>query len=137
MEGAKLLAIASAALPDSLNRAIEVGAKGLVLKEQCVETLFRAIERVHAGEIWFDRKHLISLIEKVSSTPGSDVLKLNQLTRRELDVVRLVGSGLKNREIAERLFISERTVRAHLESIFQKLRVKDRVGLAIWSVNMR
>src|SRR5262245_29078364 len=51
----KILALASAALPDSFTRAIEVGAKGLVLKEQCVETLVKAIKRVHAGEICFDK----------------------------------------------------------------------------------
>jgi DNA-binding NarL/FixJ family response regulator len=133
----KILALASAAMPDSFTRAIEVGAKGLVLKEQCVETLVKAIKQVHAGEICFDKQHLLSLIEKYNQSDDADEVKLSQLTRREVDVARLVGNGLKNRQIAERLFISERTVRSHLESIFQKLQVKDRVGLAIWSVKIK
>ena len=133
----KILALASAALPDSFTRAIEVGAKGLVLKEQGVETLFKAIKQVHAGEICFDKQSLLSLLEKYNPSGDADEVKLSQLTRREVDVARLVGSGLRNRQIAERLFISERTVRSHLESIFQKLQVKDRVELAIWSVKIK
>ncbi len=136
-QGVKILALASAALPDSFKRAIEVGAKGLALKEQSAETFVKALKRVHTGEIWFDKQRLLSLIEKYNTTGDSDEMRLSQLTRRELEVVRFVSLGLKNRQVAERLFISERTVRSHLESIFHKLQIQDRVELVIWAVKSK
>jgi DNA-binding NarL/FixJ family response regulator len=111
---------------------------GLVLKEKPGDVLLKAIERVHAGEIWIDRTVIASVITEMTrhsngEEQDSEEYKINSLTAREREVVTLVGEGLKNRDIAARLFISETTVRHHLTSIFDKLGVSDRFELAIYA----
>ena len=118
-------------------RAVRSGAMGLVLKEKAAEYLLKAIEKVHAGEAWLDRSLTASVINKFSRQGRSgetddEEAKIASLTEREREVVTLVGEGLKNKQIAERLFISETTVRHHLTSIFSKLDVASRFELIIF-----
>jgi two-component system nitrate/nitrite response regulator NarL len=119
--------------------AMRVGAMGVVLKDKSAETLIKAIERVHAGEVWLDRSALGRFFSE-RSHPDSDnekrnpeAAKIRSLTEREREVVTLIGEGLKNKQIAERLFISETTVRHHLTSVFSKLDVSDRLELVIYA----
>ncbi len=113
-------------------RALTLGATGLVLKEQSAEILLSAIERVYQGEVWIDRSLLAELMT-------SDALKvsgpIDSLTQREREIIGAVGLGLRNKQIAERFFISERTVHNHLSSIFRKLEVGDRLELALYAGN--
>jgi DNA-binding NarL/FixJ family response regulator len=121
-------------------QAARLGARGLVHKAKAAEVILKAIERVHAGEVWFDQ-HLISgmLSEMAHSgrRKGGDkeAAKITSLTRREQEVVGLVCEGLKNRQISERLFISETTVSHHLTSAFSKLGVTDRLELVVYAYN--
>jgi two-component system, NarL family, nitrate/nitrite response regulator NarL len=115
-------------------RAMHLGAMGLVLKEKAAE----AIEKVHAGEVWFDRVmmgHMISQLSRPALTPKSkpEAQKIASLTEREREITALIGEGLKNKLIANRLFISETTVRHHLTSVFDKLGVSDRLELIIYA----
>jgi two-component system nitrate/nitrite response regulator NarL len=113
-------------------RAIRRGAVGLVLKQQSSETLVKAIHKVHAGEAWLDRGFVASLIAATrwpTQSLPSDNAQFSTLTPREREVCSLLVTGLKNRQIAERLFISEITVRNHVASVFGKLGVTDRFGL--------
>jgi DNA-binding NarL/FixJ family response regulator len=109
---------------------------GVVLKEKAAETLLRAIERVHAGEVWLERAMMASVLSQMtraSQQPDPEAAKIATLTTREREVIALIGEGLRNRQIAERLFISETTVRHHLTSIFAKLEVADRLELVIYA----
>jgi DNA-binding NarL/FixJ family response regulator len=119
-------------------RAFKLGAKGVVLKDSARETLMQAIHTVCTGQVWVDPRMAGVLVEELShlgpggaSATGRDE---NGLTERELEIVRLVASGYKNKEVAVTLTISERTVKTHLTNIFQKLGVRDRVGLVMYAL---
>lgn len=117
-------------------RAIALGAHGLVLKDQAFEVLFKAIERVHAGEMWIERNLMAEVIADMNTArhqPDPEVAKIATLSPREREVIEFLARGLKNKQIAAQLFISETTVRHHLTSIFQKLEVTDRVELVIYA----
>jgi DNA-binding NarL/FixJ family response regulator len=93
---------------------------------------------VHAGEVWLDRFLTSKLIvtmrgSQKSAKAQEQEASVEKLTEREREIVSLVGEGLKNKQIADRLFISEVTVRHHLTSIFEKLKVSDRLELLIFA----
>jgi len=115
--------------------AVALGAMGVVQKHQSGDTLRRAIERVHAGEVWLDRQTTASLLRGLQRSGGDDPedAKIRSLTKRELEVIALVGRGLKNGAIALRLSISQATVRNHLTSILGKLDLADRFELAFYA----
>ena len=119
-------------------QAVRLGAVGILAKEHAPESLLRAVERVHAGESWLDRSTTATLLAELtgqgkSSRVDPEAEKIASLSPREREVIDLVMEGLRNREIAQRLFISEATVRHHLTSIFEKLQVSDRVALTIYA----
>jgi two-component system, NarL family, nitrate/nitrite response regulator NarL len=126
--------------PEGNLRAVRLGAMGLVHKNEPAEVLLKAIERVAAGEVWINRAMMARVIDgfwnpsKIQpKTIDPETTRIAALTDREREVVGLIGEGLRNRQIAERLKISEITVRHHLTSIFDKLGVSDRFELAIYS----
>lgn len=119
-------------------KCLRSGVNGLVLKEKNAEVLFKAIESVHKGEFWFDRvsmrqtiRELVNEKQMLYETPR--VAAHNILTEREKQVVDLVCKGLKNKDIADKLFITETTIRHHLSSIFEKLNLTSRLELVIYS----
>ena len=115
-------------------RALRSGAKGFVQKDQNGDLVLRAIQKVHEGEIWFDRSTIGAAVTRLIEGDGDEQAQpLGTLTARERDITRLVGEGLKNDAIAQRLFISEKTVRNHLTVIFDKVGVRDRLHLAIYA----
>jgi two-component system nitrate/nitrite response regulator NarL len=117
--------------------AIQMGAMGVVLKEDAAELLIKAIEKVYLGEVWLDRLTLGSLIweltNRVKDTMDPEKRKMSTLTEREKEVITLISEGLKNKQIAERLFISQTTVTHHLSSIYSKLGVSDRLELVVYA----
>jgi DNA-binding NarL/FixJ family response regulator len=124
--------------PDVQRRAILLGAMGLVSKQKAADTVIRAIEKVYAGEVWLDRAMIASILnDRVNASVAPDqnieTLRIAKLTEREREVIRLIGEGIKNRQIAERMYISEATVRHHLTSVFAKLGVADRFELVIYA----
>ena len=118
-------------------KAAQHGAMGVVLKEDAADLLLKAIEKVYKGEAWLDRITLGNLIFQMSSQEKETVdprtRKIASLTERERQVIALIAEGLKNRQIAERLFISHVTVTHHLSSIYGKLGVSDRLELVIYA----
>lgn len=120
---------------ESQRRAIMAGAMGVVLKEHAAEVLIKAINKVHQGEVWLDRSLLGSVLNEMTQAPeiDPDIAKIASLTDRERQVVALVAEGLKNKQIGERLSITETTVTHHLSSIFSKLQVSDRLELVIYA----
>lgn len=120
---------------ESQRQAMRAGAMGIVLKEHAVEVLIKAIKKVHHGEVWLDRLTMGSVLQEMTEEKPADPdqEKISSLTEREREVVTLVGEGLKNKQIAARLFISETTVTHHLSSVFSKLEVSDRLELIIYA----
>ena len=119
-------------------QAVLAGAMGIVKKEKAAEVLISAIERVCAGDAWLDPSLVAGVLTEMTGAGKTrkgdpETEKIATLTNREREVVALVGEGIKNKEIANRLFISETTVRHHLTSIFDKLSVADRVELLIYA----
>jgi DNA-binding NarL/FixJ family response regulator len=120
------------------HQAVNLGVMGVVRKEEGSQTLLKAIRKVHAGEIWLDRTMIASVITNLTrgrSHPKVDpeAQKISQLSEREREVIALIGHGLKNKQIADKLSISEVTVRHHLTSIYSKLEVSDRLELIIYA----
>ena len=120
---------------ESQRQAMRAGAMGIVLKEDAVEVLIKAIKKVHHGEVWLDRQTMGSVLQEMTEEKrvDPDQEKIASLTEREREVVSLVGEGLKNKQIAAKLFISETTVTHHLSSVFSKLAVSDRLELIIYA----
>jgi len=124
--------------PEIHRRAILGGAMGLVLKKHAIETMIKAIEKVHAGEVWLDRAMIASILNdrgrpSLPQELPSGATQIAKLTPREREIVGLIGEGLKNKQIADRLFISEATVRHHLTAIFAKFGVADRFELVMYA----
>jgi two-component system nitrate/nitrite response regulator NarL len=91
-------------------QAARLGAMGVVLKEQAEEVLIKAIEKVHSGEAWLDRSTIARMLHEMTQGETEidpETSKIATLTDREREVITLIGEGLKNKQIAERLFISE------------------------------
>jgi len=131
----RVVVLTGVANPDSHRMAIRRGAMGIVLKEHAAELLLKAIQKVHEGEVWIDRSMMGSVLQDLNR-PGDidpEKAKIRSLTEREREVIALVGEGLKNRQIAERLFVTETTVTHHLSSVFSKLEVSDRLELLIYA----
>lgn len=115
-------------------RAIKLGAMGVVLKDQAAEVLINAIRKVHSGEVWIDRAMVGDVLtEMVRGGQDPATLQIDSLTDRERQVIKLIAEGLRNKQIGERLYISETTVTHHLSSIFSKLGVSDRLELVIFA----
>ena len=133
---ARVLVLTSSKDVDVHRQAVRLGAAGIVLKDQEPELLIKAIRKVHAGEVWLDRTTTGNLFHEMTQNSGdldSEQSKIQSLTDREFQVIKLIAEGLKNKEIAKRLFISETTVTHHLSSIFSKLEVSDRLELVIYA----
>ena len=113
--------------------AIRLGAWGLVLKEMAPQTLVQCVREVHAGERWLDNRSVVRALEKVGRREA-DVGRLAALvTPRELEIIRMIATGLRNKEIATRLSISEGTVKIHLHNIYEKLDVDGRLALLLYA----
>jgi two-component system, NarL family, response regulator DegU len=113
-----------------------LGVDGLVSKEETAEILFNAIKQVSGGDVYFDRRLMSETIKQLVSERKQIPENLYNyncaaLTEREREVLTLVCRGLKNKLIADELFITETTVRHHLTSIFEKLRVNSRLELVV------
>jgi RNA polymerase sigma factor (sigma-70 family) len=124
--------------PAEHRRGVLLGAMGLVSKEKSIDTVLKAIEKVHEGEVWLDRTLIAQVLnyrvrENTSQQYNAEQAKIATLTEREREVIKLIGEGLRNQQIAERLTISEATVRNHLTSIFSKLGVADRFELVVYA----
>ncbi len=119
--------------------ALQLGARGVVLKEAATALLFRCIRAVMEGQYWVGRESVTSLVKtlrQLAPGPGEEARqKKFGLTPRELEIVAVVVAGYTNREIAQKFSISEQTVKHHLSNIFDKLGVSTRLELALFAVN--
>jgi len=135
---ARLILVTSSSNPQIHQQAVEEGVMGVVYKTQPAETLFKAIEKVHAGEVWLERSMIANVLSRLSRNHqpvrlSSETESITQLSEREKQIIRLIGEGFKNKRISTQLCISETTVRHHLTSIYGKLGVSDRLELLVFA----
>jgi DNA-binding NarL/FixJ family response regulator len=131
--------VASVVLTASENQldyvqAVKLGARGLVLKGDQPTKLFDAIRTVAAGELAFSSDIAGQVVNAMATEPRSEPTTLVRLSERERQIAVLVARGLKNKDIATELAISENTVKRHLQSIFSKTGTRDRLELAVLAV---
>src|SRR5688572_19208789 len=115
---------------DEVMEAMRLGAKGVILKEMAPALLVQCIRKVAAGGVWLEKEAVGRALEKMLQSESAREKVREVLTPREIDIVRMVARGLGNREVGEKLFISEGTVKTHLHTIYEKLQLKGRVQLA-------
>ena len=119
-------------------RAMRLGARGIVLKQSASDLLVKSIHRVHSGEICLDNRIMAEVMKAFAqSSDGGPRRDKALLSDREKEIVQLVAQGCRNKEIGEKLLISEQTVKNHLHNIFDKLGVSDRLELALYAIHHR
>jgi DNA-binding NarL/FixJ family response regulator len=125
----KTILLTAAVRDTEVTQALQLGASGVVLKDTSPEALIEGIRRVHRGESWTEQETAASGVtpEQESVADAATV----PLTPRELEIVRMVAKGLRNKVIAEQLSISEGTVKVHLHNIYEKLHVDGRLELVL------
>jgi two-component system NarL family response regulator len=112
--------------PENAARALRLGARAVVQKRFAIETLMTAIKAVAEGSVWMP--------PEVQAELAAQDRPSRELTPRELEIVRSVALGLRNAEVAQRLAITEATVKTHLNNVFQKLRMRDRLELVHYAI---
>ena len=132
----RILVLATRSSQETLERMLRAGAAGLVGKQQTFETLVRAIHAVARGELWANRAAAAQVVEDLTGPSRSSTFDV-RLTAREREIVQAVGLGGRNRDIGDRLHISEKTVKSHLNSIFRKLQVDNRFAAGLYSIDWR
>jgi DNA-binding NarL/FixJ family response regulator len=115
---------------DDLLEAIRLGVRGIVLKETAPELLVRCVRVVHGGGQWLDAEQAGRALDRFLAREADRQRSAKVLTPRETELVRLVSQGLRNKEIAFRLSLTEGTVKVNLHRIYEKLGVSTRVELA-------
>ena len=122
-------------------RAVRLGARGILFKDAEAGLLVKSVRKVYAGEVWIDNpilsQALESLVTKPAPPPGVSGQRNQQLSNREMEVVRCVAMGLRNKEVADKLGVSEATIKNHLTSVYSKLGVSDRLELILYAIHNR
>lgn len=116
-------------------KTLKIGAYGYILKDTDADSLIKGIRAVAKGEKYIQPSvsELVNGNSKLDKEESNNIKKINSLTKREYEVLMLIAEGLNNRDIAEKLFISEKTVKNHVSSIFKKLDLNDRVQATIFA----
>jgi DNA-binding NarL/FixJ family response regulator len=126
----RVVLLTSALNEDDLLEAIRLGVAGVVLKGMAPSLFVLCVRKVHAGEQWLEKLSFSRALEKLLQREAGVREVAGILTQREIEIVHMVAAGLRNKEIAEKLFISEGTVKTHLRHIFGKVQVSSRQELA-------
>ena len=137
--GVKVILLTAAAEKHQIVEALQLGARGVVLKDSATQLLLKSIHTVMTGEYWVGRESVSNLVAylrtQMQASHEESKQKKFGLTPRELEIVSAVVAGYSNKEIAEYFKISEDTVKHHLSNIFDKLGVSTRLELALFAVN--
>src|SRR3954447_9841768 len=128
----EVLALSSFAEEERVHAALEAGASGYLLKDADAAAVAAGVRAAHRGELQLDPTVARRLMSSLRAGPRDDLT--SELTSRELEVLRLVGAGKPNKEIADMLGISERTARTHVSNILGKLSLSSRTQAALWAV---
>ena len=139
----KVILFASGDNKDEFVEAMKLGCCGILLKDAATGLIEKSIHKVHAGEIWLDSTTTAAVIRQFASpsefpaahSNGKTSRERAQLSQREREIIILIAQGYKNKEIAEKMFITEQTVKNHLHNVFDKLGVSDRLELALYAIH--
>lgn len=135
----RIILLTAAVEKKQIVEALQLGARGVVMKDSATELLLKAIHAVMGGEYWVGRESVSNLVQYLrnlmQTTNEESKQKKFGLTPRELEIVSAIVAGYANREVAEYFKISEDTVKHHLSNIFDKLGVSTRLELALFAVN--
>ena len=116
---------------DEVVEATKLGVTGLVLKESSPETLLKCVRRVNRGERWIDQETITRAFQAVVGREEAEREVSKTLTPREIEIVKMMAEGLRNRAIGDRLGISEGTVKVHLHNVYEKLGLDGRLELML------
>jgi DNA-binding NarL/FixJ family response regulator len=116
-----------------LYKAVEIGVKGYVLKDSEADVLIKAIREVYKGDTYIQPNMAAKLFKKMNDQ-AEKISTCEKLTKRELEVLKLITEGMLNKEIAHTLCISEKTVKNHISNIFKKIEVSDRTQAAVFAI---
>ena len=126
-------------------QAMKLGCSGILHKDVPTSLIEKSVLKVHAGEIWLDSNTTAAVMRKFSNPAdassgggaqnGKAPRERAQLSQREREIIILIAQGYKNKEIAEKMFITEQTVKNHLHNVFDKLGVSDRLELALYAIH--
>jgi DNA-binding NarL/FixJ family response regulator len=136
----RTLLIATEVGDSDVVEALQLGARGVVMKQSASELMFKSIRTVMAGQYWVGRECMGDIIESMRrrAEPGPQASRPSfGLTMRELEIVSTVVAGYPNADIAQKFAISVKTVKHHLTNIFQKLGVANRLEMALFAVHHR
>jgi two-component system nitrate/nitrite response regulator NarL len=139
----KVILFSGADSKDEFVEAMKLGCSGILSKESALSLIERSIAKVYAGEIWLDSNTTAAVIRQFASPAefpapannGKTSRERAQLSQREREIIILIAQGYKNKEIAEKMFITEQTVKNHLHNVFDKLGVSDRLELALYAIH--
>jgi DNA-binding NarL/FixJ family response regulator len=137
---AKVILLTAAIENRQMAEALQIGARGVVMKEAATQILLKAIRAVMSGQYWVGREPVADLTQYLKAhAAGQQNAKAKSygLTRREIEILSTIVSGLSNKEIAQKFSLSEDTVKHHLTNIFDKLGVSSRLELALFAINNR
>ncbi len=136
--GCKTIVLTASEDKNEWVQAMKLGCSGIVVKQTPPELIVKSIRKVHEGEIWLDSHTTAAVMRQFASPDGGGRRRgrgRSPLSNREREIVALVAQGYRNREMAEKMFISEQTVKNHLHNIFDKLGVSDRLELALYAIH--
>jgi DNA-binding NarL/FixJ family response regulator len=135
--GTSVIVLLKLATDDLVIDAFRAGARGVFCRAEPLTTLYKCINAVHQGQIWADSRQLRSVLDAFASAAPLRVVNSQGqvlLTKREIDVVKLIVQGHTNREVAQKLGLTEHTVSNYLFRIYEKLGVSSRVELVLYSL---
>ncbi|MCU4155512.1 response regulator transcription factor [Carboxylicivirga sp. A043] len=131
-----ILILSMLSIPDFILQALESGAKGYILKSAGKDELLTAIRCVAKGDSYFSKEVSISLMEQIQKNKTTKKRKSDiPLSKREIEILKLISQEYSNQEIADKLFISIRTVDTHRRNLLEKLEIKNNVGLVKYAIS--
>ena len=132
----KIIVLTAAVERIQIVQALQMGARGVVMKEAATQLLMKAIRTVMGGQYWIGREAVGDIVDFMRTNASGEKLPRNfGLTKREMEILTAIVAGLSNKEIARRFALSEDTVKHHLTNIFDKVGVASRLELALFAIN--
>jgi DNA-binding NarL/FixJ family response regulator len=125
----RVVLLTGAVTDRELAESLRLGVRGVVLKEMAPAKLVQCVRKVYAGHVWVEQQSIAQAVDLMLRWEAGGRELAEQLTRREIEIVKLAAAGLRNQEIARRLTVSEGTVKVHLHNIYAKLGVDGRMEL--------